>query len=179
MNKILELIEAQKLFNLPEKKIEIIIHPESLIHAIIVLKNGLSKFIYHNTTMKIPLVNAIFNKNLEIDNFLSKKELKRINHSINNLSFQKVNQQIFPIIKLKQRANEFPSTSIIMNAVNEVLVDYFLQKKIPFLTIFKIIQTIMNDRNYKKYAIRRAKNINQIHEIDHWAREKTLKKIRS
>ena len=38
MNKILELIEAQKLFNLPEKKIEIIIHPESLIHAIIVLK---------------------------------------------------------------------------------------------------------------------------------------------
>ena len=74
MNKILELIEAQKLFNLPEKKIEIIIHPESLIHAIIVLKNGLSKFIYHNTTMKIPLANAIFNKNLEIDNFLSKKE---------------------------------------------------------------------------------------------------------
>ena len=179
MNKILELIEAQKLFNFPENKIEIIIHPESLIHAIIVLKNGLSKFIYHNTTMKIPLANAIFNENLEIDNFLSKKELKRINNSINNLSFQKVNQQIFPIIKLKQRANEFPSTSIIMNAVNEVLVDYFLQKKIPFLTIFKIIQTIMNDRNYKKYAIRRAKNINQIHEIDHWAREKTLKKIRS
>ena len=127
MNKILELIEAQKLFNLPEKKIEIIIHPRSLIHAIIVLKNGLSKFIYHNTTMKIPLANAIFNKNLEIDNFLSEK-IKRINHSINNLSFQKVNQQIFPIIKLKQRANEFPSTSIIMNAVNEVLVDYFLQK---------------------------------------------------
>ena len=179
MNKILELIEAQKLFNFPENKIEIIIHPESLIHAIIVLKNGLSKFIYHNTTMKIPLANAIFNENLVIDNFLSKKELKRINNSINNLSFQKVNQQIFPIIKLKQRANEFPSTSIIMNAVNEVLVDYFLQKKIPFLTIFKIIQTIMNDRNYKKYAIRRAKNINQIHEIDHWAREKTLKKIRS
>ncbi len=179
MNKILELIEAQKLFNFPENKIEIIIHPESLIHAIIVLKNGLSKFIYHNTTMKIPLENAIFNENLVIDNFLSKKELKRINNSINNLSFQKVNQQIFPIIKLKQRANEFPSTSIIMNAVNEVLVDYFLQKKIPFLTIFKIIQTIMNDRNYKKYAIRRAKNINQIHEIDHWAREKTLKKIRS
>ena len=52
-----------------------------------------------------------------------------------------------------------------MNAVNEVLVDYFLQKKIPFLTIFKIIQTIMNDRNYKKYAIRRAKNINQIHKL--------------
>ena len=179
MNKILELIEAQKLFNLPENKIEIIIHPESLIHAIIVLKNGLSKFIYHNTTMKIPLANAIFNENLVIDNFLSKKELKRINNSINNLSFQKVNQQIFPIIKLKQRANEFPSTSIIMNAVNEVLVDNFLQKKIPFLTIFKIIQTIMNDRNYKKYAIRRSKNINQIHEIDHWAREKTLKKIRS
>ena len=47
MNKILEIVEAQKLFNVPENKIEIIIHPESLVHAIIKFKNGLSKFLYH------------------------------------------------------------------------------------------------------------------------------------
>ena len=60
MNKILELIEAQKLFNIPTKKFDILIHPDSLVHAIVVLKNGLSKFIYHETSMIIPLANAIF-----------------------------------------------------------------------------------------------------------------------
>ena len=55
MNKILELIEAQKLFSIPESKIDILIHPNSLVHAIIHLNNGLFKFIYHETSMVIPL----------------------------------------------------------------------------------------------------------------------------
>ena len=57
MNKILEIIEAQKLFNIDKNKIDILIHPNSLVHAIIKLKNGLTKFIYHETTMIIPLYN--------------------------------------------------------------------------------------------------------------------------
>ena len=60
MNKMLELIEAQKLFDIPNNKIDILIHPNSLVHAIIKLKNGLTKFIYHETTMIIPLANALF-----------------------------------------------------------------------------------------------------------------------
>ena len=59
MNKILELVEAQKLFNIPNEKIDIVIHPESLVHAIIELKNGLTEFIYHETSMIIPIANAI------------------------------------------------------------------------------------------------------------------------
>ena len=74
MNKILELIEAQKIFNIPSDKIEIIIHPNSLVHAIIEFKNGLIKFLYHETSMIIPLANAIFDGNLEIDNFYRKKK---------------------------------------------------------------------------------------------------------
>ena len=54
MNKILELIEAQKLFNLKIKSLDILIHPDSLVHAIVVFKNGLTKFIYHDTSMIIP-----------------------------------------------------------------------------------------------------------------------------
>ena len=57
MNKILELIEAQKIFNIPNKKLDILIHPNSLVHAIIEMKNGLFKFLYHDTTMIIPLAN--------------------------------------------------------------------------------------------------------------------------
>ena len=173
MNKILEIIEAQKLFNIPNNKIDILIHPESLVHAIIELKNGLSQFIYHDTTMKIPLANAIFEKKLDIQDF---KIFKKNNRQkvFNKLTFSKVDKKNFPIIKIKDRANEYPSTSIILNAANEILVEYFLQKKLPFLSISKIILTIMNDRNYYKYAIRKPKNINQIKEIDLWVKKRII-----
>ena len=174
MNKILELIEAQKLFNIPNNKLDILIHPESLVHAVIMLKNGLVKFIYHNTSMIIPLANAIFDGKLEINDFLSVNKNKK---KIHNLSFDNVNNKIFPIIKLKNKVNEHPSSSIIVNAANEILVDQFLQKKIPFLAISKIIKTILNDRNYKKYAIKHPKNINQINKVDFWARKTTMSKI--
>ena len=174
INKILEVIEAEKLFNIPNKKIKILIHPNSLVHAIIELKNGLTKFIYHETSMLIPIANAIFNDQLDIKNFYVPKNKK----IIENLFFKKVSKIIFPIIKIKNRVNEFPSTSIIINSSNEVLVDHFLQKKIDFLSISKIIMIILNDKNYRKYAIRNPININQINEIDNWARNITLKKIR-
>ena len=173
MNKILELIEAQKLFNLSNEQIDILLHPNSLVHAILELKNGLIKFIYHETSMIIPLANAIYDGKLIIKDFQKPKK----NNLFENLIFKKINKKIFPIIKLKKRANEHPSTSIIINASNEILVDQFLEKKIPFLSIFKIIMTILNDRNYKKYAIRNPKNITQINKIDSWARAKTMEKI--
>ena len=175
MNKILELIEAQKLFNIPNSKIDILIHPNSLVHAILELNNGLTKFIYHQTSMVIPLANAIFDGNLHIEDFYNKKQ----KNSVENLTFQKVNNKIFPIIKLKKRVNEYPSTAIIINASNEILVDHFLRKKLPFLRIIKIIMIILKDRNYKKYAIRNPININQIKKIDTWARNLTLEKIKN
>jgi len=88
--------------------------------------------------------------------------------------FEPVNEKLFPVIKLKKRINEHPSTPIIINATNEILVDQFLKKKIAFLTISKTIITILNNRNYKKYAIRTPKNIYQIKEIDTWARKTTI-----
>ena len=173
MNKILELIEAQNLFGISDKKLDIIVHPECLVHAIIKFKNGLVKFIYHETTMVIPLANAIFDNQLIINDFFKYKSNNVSKTKIKNLTFQKVDKQIFPIIKLKNRVNEFPSTSIIINACNEILVDQFLNKRIPFLSIFKIIMTILNNSNYRKYAIKKPKNINQIYAVDQWARKTT------
>ena len=92
---------------------------------------------------------------------------------------KKVDKKIFPIIKLKNIANKYPSSlAIIINASNEILVDHFLRKKIPFLSISKIIMGILRDRNYKKYAIRKPKNIEQINKIDNWARQITINKIK-
>jgi len=176
MNKILELIEAQKLFDIPNEKLDILIHPNSLVHAIVELKNGLVKLIYHQTTMIIPLANAIFDGDLDIKDFYNINKQKN-NSILENLSFKNVNKKTFPIINIKKRVNEYPSTSIIINAANEILVDQFLRKKIPFLSISKTIMDILNDRNYKKYAIRRPKNINDIDKIDNWTRKAILKKI--
>ena len=174
MNKILELIEAQKLFNISINKLDIIIHPNSLVHAIIELNNGLYEFIYHETSMVIPIANAIFDGNLNIKDFYRKK-----NSFINeNLIFKKADKKKFPIIKIKNLINKYPSSSIIINASNEILVDQFLKGKIPFLAITKIIMSVLNDRNYKKNAIKRAKNYNQIIKLDKWAKDNTFSKIK-
>ena len=177
MNKILEIIEAQKLFNLPSSKLGILIHPNSLVHAILVLKNGLKKFIYHETSMIIPIANAIFDERINIEDFyFSKKNLYK--SQIENLSFREVDKKIFPIFKIINRVNEYFSTPIIVNAANEVLVYKFLNKKIPFLAISRLISSILNDRNYKKYAIKVPRNLNQINLIDSWAKNKTLELIK-
>ncbi len=82
------------------------------------------------------------------------------------------------MIKLKNRIDEYPSTSIIINAANEIFVDQFLNKKVPFLSVNKIIMTILNDRKYKKYAIQIPRNISHIIKIDSWARLKTMEIIK-
>ena len=78
-----------------------------------------------------------------------------------NLQFLKVDQKRFPVVKLKHRINEYNSSSIIINAVNEILVDQYLQK-IAFTSFYNYFLEVLSDRNYKKYAIRIPKNISQI-----------------
>ena len=172
MNKILELIEAQKLFNIPMRKLEILIHPESLVHAILELKNGLKKFIYHETSMIIPLANAIFDNKIDINLFLKSGK------KIENLNFKKVEKKIFPIIDIKKRLNEHPSTPIIINAANEVLVDQFLRKNIQFLSISLVLKKILKDSNYKNNAVKHPNTIKIINEINNWAKKRTLEKLK-
>tara|TARA_Y100000768_G_scaffold387930_1_gene381058 strand:- start:1542 stop:2702 length:1161 start_codon:yes stop_codon:yes gene_type:complete len=175
MNKIFEIVEAQKLFSIPDKKIDILIHPNSLVHAIIYLKNGLVKFLYHETSMIIPLANAIFDGNLNIDNFYNNNNSKSI--IAESLTFKKVDEKKFPLIKLKKKINEYPATALIINAANEVLVSEFLKKKIPYMNIYRQIFSIMNDRNYRKYAIKKPKTLKEIFKIDSWAKATIKNKI--
>ena len=177
MNKLFEVIEAHKIFEFDIKKFEIVIHPESLIHAIIEFKNGLYKFIYHETSMIIPLANAIFDNRVNIDEFLKPKLNSKKSIFFSKLNFLKVDKKKFPIINLKNRINEHNSSPIIINAANEILVDQYIAKKIPFTSFYKYILKVLSDRNYNKYAIKEAKNIDQILQIDQWSRRVTVKKI--
>ncbi len=177
MNKMLEVIEAHKLFSIELKKIDIVIHPESLVHAIIEFKNGLCKFIYHETTMLIPLANAIFDKDVDINDYLKPKKNTKNSISFQNLNFLKVEKERFPIIKLKNRINEYISTPIVINAANEILVDQYLKEKISFDTFYKYLLQVLKDRNYRKYAIKEPKNIKEIFQVDKWSRNTVYKKI--
>ena len=87
----------------------------------------------------------------------------------------KVNTKIFPSIKLLNKTFKLGfSTPIIMNAANEVLVNLFLKGQIDFLDIVKTINEIFNDKEFKKYARRKAQTLNDIKITDNWARLKTI-----
>ncbi len=169
MNKILELIEAYKIFPFDLKKYEILIHPQSLVHAIVKLKNGTAKFLYHEPDMIIPISNAIFDSKIDIDNYAKKKE------KIKNLEFFDPDKKRFPAIKLIPKLNEYVSTPIIVNAANEILVDHFLKKKISFTSILRYLFLVLKDKNYRKYAIYKPTNLRNIYIIDQWSRMTTLK----
>ena len=143
-----------------------------MVHAVVAFNNGITKMLYHPTSMIIPIANAIFDGKLDIDKFYNEKKKKT--NEIESLIFNKVDTKKFPIIKLQHKVNEYPSTSIIFNAANEVLVDQFLKKKISYEAIIKGLSQILRDRNYKKYAIKNAKTIDQISAIDSWARKRTI-----
>ncbi len=179
MNKMLEIVEANKFFSIDLKKIDMVIHPESLVHAIIELKNGLFKFIYHETTMVIPLANAIFDNKVDILDILKPTLNKKKIFFFKNLNFKNIDKKKFPIIKLKKRLCEYNSTPIIINAANEILVDQFLKKKISFISFSRRLFKLLEDRNYSKYAIKVPKNVNQVMQIDQWARQTMLKMISS
>ena len=170
MNKVFEIIEAYKLFKFDKEKYKIMIHPQSYVHSIIRFKNGLIKMILYNSDMKIPISNILYGSKKNILN------IKKIDTKIlNNLTFQKVDSKKFPSINLIKRSLKFNnSIPTIINASNEVLVDMFLNKKISFLDIVRIVNRIFKDEDFNKYATRKLSSINDIKIIDNWARLKTI-----
>ena len=176
MNKVLEIIEAYRLFPFKIDKYEIIIHPQSLVHAIVHFKNGQTKFLYHETDMKIPILNAIFENNFDNKNFIYPK--KDILKKFENLKFIKVDKKRFPIVTLLKKFSNNNSGPIILNASNETLVSKFIEGKISFKSIFFYLKSVLGHKHFKKYAIKRSPNINEIYKIDKWARTKTLELMR-
>ena len=179
MNKIFEVIEAQKLFSIDFNKIEILIHPQSLVHAIIKFKNGLYNFLYFETDMSIPIGNVLFDSDFEIKKHAGIKNNKKKDF-IKNLNFLKVDPKRFPSIKLKPILNKYNSMPIVLNAANEIFVDQFLKKNISFGSIINYLFNLLRDPNLRKYAIKKPSNLESILTIDEWTRIKAkeiLKKI--
>jgi 1-deoxy-D-xylulose-5-phosphate reductoisomerase len=158
MNKILEIIEASLIFNLPINKFKIIIHPQSLIHAIIEFRNGLSSMLYHDNDMKIPLANSLY------DDFYINKELTDEFSFEKVLSFYNPNIKKLPSIKILKLTNTLNETGFIfINVFNEILVEKFLNNKILFTDIVYKLLNILNSKTVKIYLKNnRIQHINDV-----------------
>ena len=171
MNKIFEVIEAKKIFNIELNKFEILIHPKSYIHAIVKLKNGLIKIVAHDTDMKIPISNSIYmgDKN---QNFVKSKKINL--DILNSLDFQKVRNKKFPIVKILKKITKKESLfDTVLVSMNDELVSLFLKNKINFLDISSKICLLMNSPIFSKFKHQKVKNLAQIEKLNKFVRLKT------
>ena len=159
MNKILEVIEASLIFNLPINKFKIIIHPESLVHAIVQFKSGLSSMLYYKNDMKIPITNSLY-KNF--NNLPNKQDFDK--KYFQKLSFYKPNFKKVPSLKILQSKEILNETGFtLINVVNEILVERFLKKKILFSDIVKELLNILYSKTVLNYL--KNKKINKIDDV--------------
>ena len=161
MNKVFEVIEAKNIFDINYDKISILTHPKSYVHTIIKFKNGLSKFLIHEPDMMIPIYNSIFieeNKNLNS----SPLDFK----ILNDLNLQKVEKNKFPLVGLLDGLPKYSSLfETVLITVNDYLVYKFLDRKINFQELTKLINQISNLKEFHKFKKIKPRNIKQIYNL--------------
>lgn len=171
INKVYEVMEAKKIFNISYQKIKILIHPKSYVHAILKFNNGLTNIIVHDTTMKVPIFNTLFlNTNRQLNT-------KKINIKIlNNLDLNNVNLSRYPMVKL---LNFLPKNhslfETVIVAANDKLVELFLNNQIKFLDIQKGLFKIIKKKEFQKFKKISPKKITDITNLNDYVRSKIHK----
>ena len=169
MNKVFEVIEAQRIFNIDIKKFEILIHPKSYIHSLIKFINGQIKILAHETDMKIPIFNSIYQKKLK------KISTKKINiNLLNNLNLNKTNVSRYPSIKILKKINNNNTLfETVLISANDELVDLYIKNKITFLEINKYLLKILKLKKYSDLINKKPKKISDIINLSEEVRLKT------
>ena len=161
MNKVFEIIEAKKIFDLDYNQLEILTHTQSYIHAIVKFTNGLTKILIHDTSMKIPIFNSIYGESNKIINS-NKLNL----HILNNLNLTNVDIERFPVIKIiKQLPRRDSLFETVLVSANDTLVNLFLNKKIKFTNISMQLLKIVKMKEFIIYKSKYPKNIKEIKEL--------------
>jgi 1-deoxy-D-xylulose-5-phosphate reductoisomerase len=141
MNKALEVIEAHYLFDLPPQKIDVIIHPQSVVHSMVEYKDGSILAQMAASDMRTPIAHVLAwpGRMATPGQKLDLKQLK-------SLTFEEPDNKRFPMIQMAYKALESgPSACVALNAANEVAVEAFLQGKTGFLGILNCICRIMEE----------------------------------
>jgi len=165
MNKGLEVIEAHYLFGAPYEKIDIVIHPESIIHSMVEYIDGSVLAQLGTTDMQIPIQYALTYP------ARAKAPVKRLDLAgIGRLHFEAPDREKFPCVDLAYAAGKKGGTTpAVLNAANEVAVALFLKGKISFIQIPKIIAKVLGKHRPLTNA-----NLDGILNADRWAREEAL-----
>ena len=168
MNKVFEIIEAKKIFDLSYDKLDVLVHPKSYVHAIIKFNDGMIKIVAHDTNMKIPIFNSLPNsqyKSIQTDNINIK--------NLNFLNFKKVDTNKFPSIKIiKRLQNEKSLLETIIVLANDELVNFFLLKKVNFTDITILLQKLINMKEIINLSQKKPGNINSILSLKEILRKK-------
>ena len=170
MNKGLEVIEAKFLFNVTIDRIDVVIHPQSIIHSMVEFNDGSIKAQLGEPDMKLPIQYALgFSERI-------KNNYKRFNFSKNNrLTFEEPCIKTFKNLHLAFEAGkQGGNMPCILNASNEIAVDAFLKEKIAYLDMTKIIEESLNKISYIA-----SPNLDQLIETDLKTREYSKDKIKN
>jgi len=158
VNKIFEIIEANVLFNLKPGILNIKVHPQSKVHAIVNLKNGLSYMLAHENSMSIPIRNSLLDK-VHLNNndiFLNNKNITTLTFEERSLKKFKIVDVALQFIKNGQRSH------IFFNVLNDHLVDLYLNKKIFFYEIEKNLIKMLTDDKVINYCKKKVTNFSEI-----------------
>ncbi len=167
MNKGLEVIEAYWLFNIPLEKIKVLVHPQSIVHSLVRFVDNSVVSQMAVPDMRIPIAYALsYPERLPL-----KLESLHLNLHGKSLEFEEPDTDRFPCLKLAYEALErgYPYP-IVLNAADEVAVNLFVEGKIPFTSIPKIVKVTIDKSNFEE-----PETVKDVLTIDQQARELALK----
>ena len=168
MNKVFEIIEAKKIFDIKYKDLSILIHPKSYIHAIVKFSDGIIKLIAHDTDMKIPIQGTLYG------GFLKKLKTKKIDITkLNNLNFCNVNKKKFPFVNIIKNMPEKTSLyETVLVSANDEYVKQYLNNSIKFTDIHSNLLKFIKKKEFNKYKRISPKKITDIIKLNNYVRMK-------
>ncbi len=169
MNKGLEVIEASFLFDLPGKQISVHVHPESIVHSMVEYIDGAVIAQMGLPDMKTPIAYALsYPERVE----LNQPEMDLC--SIGMLNFEEPDHLRFPCLKLAYQAlEEGGDAPAVLNAANEVAVQFFLSGQLAFLQIPEVVSRVLEMHDPSGLT-----TVSEVLRKDRWARERSLEVIR-
>ena len=162
MNKALEIIEARWFFDVPADKIEVVIHPQSLVHSMVEFIDGSVMAQLSPPDMRLPIQLAL-NYPYRFAGPATRMNWKQIH----TLEFYPPDFERFPALRLGLEAAASGGTAgAVINAANEVAVDAFLDGKLPFQDIVKLCRAVLERHEFIQHP-----TLDQLLSIDRWARK--------
>ncbi|MBA7656686.1 1-deoxy-D-xylulose 5-phosphate reductoisomerase [subsurface metagenome] len=165
MNKALEVIEAHWLFDMPVEKIEVLIHPESIVHSLVEFVDGSVIAQLGAPDMCLPIQYALTYpaRVAGIAKHLQLEELGK-------LTFERPNLETFRVLSLGfEVARTGGTAAVVFNAANEAAVQEFLAGRIKFVNIVEVIEHCLN-----KHSVKSCASLEELLEADAWARREVL-----